>query len=62
MAQGVGAQFIDLSVAFREVSGQVYTDYCHLTPFGNQVVARLIAGRIVPMIRSGTGEQVSLNR
>jgi lysophospholipase L1-like esterase len=56
MAQGAGAEFIDLTTAFQDVTGQAYTDYCHLTPFGNQVVARLIAARITPLIR---GEAVA---
>jgi lysophospholipase L1-like esterase len=51
MAQRVGATFIDLTSAFKNVPGQVYTDYCHLTPHGNDVVAGIIAQRIAPLIQ-----------
>jgi lysophospholipase L1-like esterase len=51
MAQRVGATFIDLTAAFKHVPGQVYTDYCHLTPHGNEVVSGIIADRITPIIR-----------
>ena len=50
MAQRVGAGFIDLTTAFRGVAGQAYTDYCHLTPLGNEVVAGIVADSIVPRL------------
>jgi len=52
MAQSVGATFIDLTGAFKNVPGQVYTDYCHLTPHGNAVVADTIAQHITPLLRA----------
>ena len=52
MAQRVGASFIDLTGAFKTVPGQVYTDYCHLTPHGNEVVAGVIEQHITPLIRA----------
>lgn len=50
MASRVGATFIDLTTAFRGVEGQVYTDYCHLTPLGNQVLAGIIAQHVTPLL------------
>jgi lysophospholipase L1-like esterase len=50
-AQAVSGSFIDLTRVFRDVKGQVYTDYAHLTPLGNRVVAATIAAHIVPLIR-----------
>jgi hypothetical protein len=52
MAERTGSTFLDLTEAFRETQGQVYTDYCHLTPLGNEVVAGIIERQIVPMLRS----------
>jgi hypothetical protein len=52
MAKHVGGTFIDLTQAFTGVTEQVYTDYCHLTPFGNALVARTIADRITPLIQA----------
>jgi len=52
MAARVDATFLDLTPSFVGVDGQVYTDYAHLTPLGNQVVAERIATRVLPMIRA----------
>ena len=45
-----GAEFIDLTDIFGGIQGQVYTDYCHLTPLGNEVLARKVAEVITPLI------------
>lgn len=52
MAKRLGATFIDLTTAFRDVQGQVYTDYCHLTPLGNEVVANIIARHVTPVLQA----------
>src|SRR6185503_18224098 len=52
MAQRVGATFLDLTPIFRDVPGQVFTDYCHLTPHGNEVLATAIQPRIAALIRA----------
>jgi lysophospholipase L1-like esterase len=52
MAARVGGTFIDLTGIFKDADGQIYTDYAHLTPRGNQIVAQHIAERILPLIRS----------
>lgn len=52
MASRVGATFIDLTTAFRGVEGQVYTDYCHLTPLGNRVLAGIIAQHVTPLLQA----------
>jgi hypothetical protein len=41
-AQTEGYQFLDLTSVFDRVSDQTFTDYCHLTPVGNQAVADAI--------------------
>jgi lysophospholipase L1-like esterase len=51
MAPQVGGLFIDLTGIFKDVPGQIYTDYAHLTPKGNEIVARHIAETILPVIR-----------
>ena len=51
MAARVGGVFIDLTGIFKNVDGQIYTDYAHLTPEGNRLAALFIAERILPLIR-----------
>ena len=51
MAEHVGGVFIDLTEIYQQADGQVFTDYAHLTPLGNQIAARTIADRIGPLIR-----------
>jgi len=51
MAAHVGGTFIDLTQVYDTVGGQIFTDYAHLTPLGNQVAARHVADRILPLIR-----------
>jgi hypothetical protein len=50
MARDVSADFIDLTGIFKQVKGQVYTDYAHLTPHGNEVLAGVVASRIGRLI------------
>jgi lysophospholipase L1-like esterase len=52
MAARVGATFLDLSQPFDGVEEQVYTDYAHLTPRGNELLAQRIAAHVLPMIRA----------
>jgi hypothetical protein len=52
MAQRVGASFLDLTRIFHGVSGQVYTDYCHLTPHGTEVLAGTIQPHVAALIRA----------
>jgi lysophospholipase L1-like esterase len=52
MAQRVGATFVDLTGIFDGVPGQVFTDYCHLTPHGNEVLAAAIQPRVAALIRA----------
>jgi lysophospholipase L1-like esterase len=51
MAAQVGGLFIDLTPIFKESQGQIFTDYAHLTPLGNQIVAKHITEQILPLIR-----------
>lgn len=52
MAPTVGGEFIDLTPIFGSTEGQVFTDYAHLTPMGNRIVADTLSERIVPLIRA----------
>jgi len=56
MAPRVGGAFIDLTGIFKDVDGQIYTDYAHLTPEGNKLAAQFIAERILPLIRQRTAQ------
>ena len=51
MASELGAQFIDLTGIYGGVKEQIYTDYVHLTPRGNELLARFVADKLVPVIR-----------
>ncbi len=53
MAATVGGTFIDLTQVFDSAGGQIYTDYAHLTPLGNQITANRIAEGILPLIAVG---------
>jgi lysophospholipase L1-like esterase len=48
----VGGEFIDLTGIFSEAEGQIFTDYAHLTPRGNEILARYVLDRIMPMIQA----------
>ena len=51
MANDVGGSFIDLTNTFDGVSWQAFTDYAHLTPRANRLVAARIANELLPTIR-----------
>ena len=51
MAARVGGEFIDLTGIFKTAEEQIYTDYAHLTPRGNEIAAQHIGERILPLIR-----------
>jgi len=50
MANDVGATFLDLTQIFHGAQGQIFTDYTHFTPLGNQIIARYVAERIKPIL------------
>lgn len=52
MAARVGARFLDLSQPYDGAEEQVYTDYAHLTPRGNRILAERIAADLMPEIRA----------
>lgn len=49
-----GGHFIDATRIYADAEGQIFTDYCHLTPLGNALLAAHIETRIAPLIASGT--------
>jgi lysophospholipase L1-like esterase len=55
-AQTEGYRFADLTGAFDRMSAQAFTDYCHLTPAGNQAVADALFHSLADSIPPGTGE------
>lgn len=52
MAADVGGQFLDLTGIYDGVQQQIFTDYCHLTPLGNEILANYVAGQILPTIHA----------
>jgi lysophospholipase L1-like esterase len=50
MATDVGATFLDLTGIFQGAQGQIFTDYAHFTPRGNQIIAQYVAERIKPLL------------
>jgi lysophospholipase L1-like esterase len=51
-AERSGALFVDLTDIFGGVADDVYTDYCHLTPLGNQRLAEHLGEQVLPTIRA----------
>jgi lysophospholipase L1-like esterase len=47
-----GSTFIDLTDIYGGVEGDVYTDYCHLTPLGNKKLAEVLGDQVAPQIRN----------
>jgi hypothetical protein len=45
-----GATFLDMTDVFVGVTGDAYTDYCHLSPLGNKVLAEAIGREVVALI------------
>lgn len=54
-----GGELVDLTNPFGGIEEDVYTDYCHLTPIGNQRLAEVLGLRIVPIIEVGRGVQAA---
>jgi lysophospholipase L1-like esterase len=50
MAKEIGGEFIDLTGIYAAVPEQIYTDYVHLTPAGNERLAAFVAQRLLPVI------------
>lgn len=46
------AHFVDSTRVFTNAEGQIFTDYAHLTPLGNQILARHIAEYVIPIVRN----------
>ena len=45
----LGGEFLDLTGIYQGVDGQIFTDYAHLTPLGNRILAERVAEKIVEM-------------
>ncbi len=54
MAKDVGGLFIDLTGIYHDTDQQAYTDYAHLTPLGNRMLADYVTSRIAPLIASSS--------
>lgn len=46
----LGARFMDLTGIYEEADGQIFTDYAHLTPEGNRILAETISEEIIDML------------
>ena len=60
MARQVGGHFIDLTPIYAGVPEQVYTDYCHLTPLGNALLARYVGNKIIRWIRADMARNAAM--
>jgi lysophospholipase L1-like esterase len=52
----LGGQYLDATGVYRGIEGQIYTDYAHLTPLGNRVLASRLADRIT-LLAAGQADQ-----
>ena len=50
MTKEIGAQYIDLTGIYAGAQGQMFTDYVHLTPRANEILAGEVAKRIEPLL------------
>lgn len=48
----LGGRYVDLTDIYRDAHEQVYTDYVHLTPYGNRLVAERMAREILALVSS----------
>ncbi len=46
----LGAKFVDATGVYKNAKGQMFTDYCHLTPKANEILAAFIADTAVEQI------------
>jgi len=49
-ARETGFQFVDLQDTFDHTAEKAFTDYCHLTPLGNELVAERLYAAMTPTI------------
>jgi lysophospholipase L1-like esterase len=52
----LGASFLDLTGIYGESEGQIFTDYAHLTPEGNEMLAERVAEAIVRKLQPSPTE------
>ena len=52
-----GSHFVDLTAIYGGVEGDVYTDYCHLTPLGNRVLAEALVPITADLLRERLASQ-----
>ncbi|MEJ2541828.1 MAG: GDSL-type esterase/lipase family protein [Gemmatimonadota bacterium] len=57
VVESLGGHFVDLTDIYDAAEGtQVYTDYVHLTPYGNRIVAERLAETIRDLVSSDLAE------
>lgn len=54
-----GHRYLDLTAIYPESEGQIFTDYAHLTPEGNRILASVLADEIVGMLADTTAAEVA---
>lgn len=59
VVRAAGGHFMDATGIYADATGQVFTDYCHLTPLGNELLARYIEEGIIPLIESDLRQEAS---
>ena len=47
-----GAMVIDLTDIYGGITEDIFTDYCHLTPLGNRILAEYVGVRILPGLQA----------
>ena len=47
----LGGSYLDLTAIYDRPMGQIFTDYCHLTPTGNRLLAEFILPEVVRLAR-----------
>jgi len=47
-----GAMVLDLTDIYGGITEDIFTDYCHLTPLGNRILAEYVGARILPTLQA----------
>jgi len=58
----LGGTFLDLTEIYEGASEQIFTDYAHLTPLGNRILAERIADTVVALFENRPTEQDASRR
>lgn len=57
-----GHRYMDLTAIYPESEGQIFTDYAHLTPEGNRILATVVSDEIIEMLGETGSDSVAVSQ